>query len=236
MNSFNIYLSLLSVVLLTACSFMIADANDSGEAASDKQEPYKITRETETKDIKEYLFSIEYPQTRNDQIDQSIIDYVNQAKDAFKKESYDAKLKNSHQKHTLDVTYDILHEDERVFVVKFTEKMDMGNQPEQEKYTVLNFDKSNGKRLDLDHIFTEDKEYLDTLNELADDRVEGNFNLMSDDRFRNLAVIGDRVEVYLTEREKKDVEADSKKIQIPKAELKDLMRPRYAEIHNSWID
>ncbi|WP_101842266.1 hypothetical protein [Halobacillus sp. Marseille-P3879] len=237
MNSFNIYLSLLSVVLLTACSFFMADANGSEDSRSAEQEPYDIARKTETKDIEEYQVSVEYPQTRNDQIDQSIIDYVNQSKDAFKKESYESKMdSDTDQKHALDMKYDVLHEDERVFVVKFTETIDMGDE-QQERFTVLNFDKSSGKRLDLKHIFTEDDEYMKKLTQLANDRVDGSFErIAANESFSNLALTGDQVEVYLTQTEQQEVKSEAAKIKIPKAELKDLMRPRYAEIHRSWVE
>ncbi|GGF20895.1 hypothetical protein GCM10010954_19550 [Halobacillus andaensis] len=238
MNSFNIYLSILSVVLLTACSFMIADANDAQDSSSNKQEPYSVTSKKEMKDIEEYQYSIEFPQTPNDQIDQSIIDYVNQLKDTFKKESYEAKVnRNNHQKHSLAVGYDVLFEDEQVFVVKFTEVMEMGENVSRESQTVLNFDKSNGKRLDLNHIFTEDAQYLETLTKLANEKVKGSFEeSTAEDNFRNLALKGNRIEVHLTPQEQEKVGAESDRIFISKTDLEDMMRPRYAEIRSSWVD
>ncbi|MFC7062514.1 hypothetical protein [Halobacillus seohaensis] len=235
MNSFYIYLSLLSVVLLSACSFIKADATDpSSEASASKEKSYEVMNKKETEKLTEYEISIDYPQTPNDQINQSIIDYVNQMKDSFKKISYEA---NSNEKHNLNTNYNVLYEDEHIFVVKFTGKIDTGDDSPKEIQEVLNFDKSKGKRLNLEHIFSEDNDYLLKLTKLANKEANGFDNLTVNSKsLRNLALKGDRVEIHLTKEEQENLQFDSDRIKISKADLEGMISSRYTEVHNSWVE
>ncbi|MCP3031023.1 hypothetical protein LF817_06665 [Halobacillus sp. A1] len=233
MNSFNIYLSLLSVVLLTACSFIIADANDQKASSSQKKEPYEITTKEETERIEEYHVSIDYPQTPNDQIDQSIIDFVNQSKEKFKKISYKAHEKqNSEVTHEFSVSYDVLYEDEHVFVVKFNQSILTGDNSPVNFDSVLNFDKSKGKRLALEDIFTKDEQHVKHLTELVNEELSGRAELSVDaENFTNVALKGDRIEIHLPS----DSGAEEDLIKISKIHLEDMMRSKYAEVQKSWL-
>ncbi|WP_082232527.1 hypothetical protein [Halobacillus massiliensis] len=243
MNPINIYLSLLGVILLAACSITMADTDNNKTSTASGAAPYQIITEHEQEEMEAYEISIDYPQTPNDQIDQSVIDYVNLAKDVFKKKSYEAA---KDKRHSLKVDYDILHEDERLFVVKMTEVIKVGSQPEK-TMTILNFDKNKGKRLDLNSIFSVDRAiYTKELTGFIEEETESplpsslkNAGKLSVEKesplLSNVALKGDKVEIYFSEAQQKEYAIDKESIQINKSDIENLLRSQYAQARTSWL-
>ncbi|WP_173918441.1 hypothetical protein [Halobacillus sp. Marseille-Q1614] len=245
MNPINIYLSLLGVILLAACSISMADTNNESKgAASAGATPFEVITENEHEKLEAYEISIHYPQTPNDQIDQSVIDYVNQVKDYFKKKSYEAA---KDEMHSLKVDYDVLHEDERLFVVKFTEVIDVGTKQKEETIAILNFDKNKGKRLDLNNIFSVDraiytKELMQVISEEAGltfpSTLEGGGKMNPEKEsplLENLALKGDKVEIHFSKTQQKEYALDKESVEIDKSAIKEMMHSKYAENRISWL-
>lgn len=166
MKPIIIYMALFSLLLMAGCSF-IANANEDSKTS--QAEPiYDVNIQTEIVEFEEYHITVHYPDTPNNQINQTIIDYVNQKKAAFKKESYKSLQENEvKSSHELHIDYEVLHQDHRFFVVQFEETMDVVPGEPVIKKTTINFDKKNGKRIELKDLFKEDLPYIDRLVEFT---------------------------------------------------------------------
>lgn len=149
-------------ILMSGCSFM-ANAGEEKEKEPVKKENYeKYEADIETKVEKFDKLSIvmHYPETPNDQIDQTVLDYVNEQRSDFKKDSYErVKKKGISAVQELHVDYDIVYEDSATYVVKFNETVTWGEKRKAFDETVLHFEKSNGKKLSLTHFLRSENDY-----------------------------------------------------------------------------
>ncbi|MFD2923535.1 polysaccharide deacetylase family protein [Halobacillus naozhouensis] len=233
MRRLNIYIALLSLLLiLTACSIFIADANEgSVKVASDPASYYDVSMVSDIEEYEKYHITIHYPQTPNDQIDQVIIDYVNQKKDAFKKRSYEVVLTSEEQSvHELHIDFDVVYQNEKVFVVEFIETADVGQKQVDVSRTVMNFDKSSGKLLELKNLFKKDTNYKEVLaqeakEELGTQNETGHTSVS----IENTALTGSSLVVYLTNEDQKRWNTSTSKVSIDKHELNDILLPEYAQ-------
>lgn len=152
-----IYIVTLTLMFLTACSF-IANASSSTDQNSDALQPeYEIDMATDISEFETYHMTIHYPQTPNNQIDQTIIDYKNEKKAQFKQKSYQALINQQTDKaHELHIDFDVIHQDEYFFVVRFTETTDLGEGAPITEQTIMNFDKEQGERLEIKDFLKED--------------------------------------------------------------------------------
>ncbi|WP_163527572.1 polysaccharide deacetylase family protein [Halobacillus ihumii] len=233
MRRLNIYVALLSLLLiLTACSIFIADANEGSlKVTSDPASHYDVSMKSDIEEFEKYHITIHYPQTPNDQIDQVIIDYVNQKKDVFKKRSYKVVLNSEEQSvHELHIDYDIVYQDEKVFVVEFIETTDIGQKQADVSRTVMNFDKSSGKRLDLKNLFKKGTNYKKALLQETKEKLGKQSETDSSISFENIALSGDSLLVYLTGEEQKRWNTSTSKVSIDKQVLKDILVPEYAQV------
>ncbi|UOR11097.1 polysaccharide deacetylase family protein [Halobacillus amylolyticus] len=233
MKRLNVYIALLSLLLiLTACSFFIADANErSDKVSSASSNHYEVMMESEIEEYENYQITIHYPQTPNDQIDQIIIDYVNQKKDSFKKKSYEVVINSENNSaHELHIDYEVLYQDDEVFVVRFVEKTDIGQDQIDVTRTVMNFNKSSGKRLDLKNLFKRDTNYLGVLAKETNQRLETQKEFEADpSNFEELALMGDSLVVYITGEDQKKLATEKSEVSIDKSALKDVLLPKYAK-------
>ncbi|WP_079477823.1 polysaccharide deacetylase family protein [Halobacillus salinus] len=159
-----IYIVTLTLMFLTACSF-IANASSSDQKRDTLQPEYEIDMATDITEFQAYHMTIHYPQTPNNQIDQTIIDYKNEKKAEFKQKSYQAsRNQNAEKVHELHIDFDILHQDEYFFVVRFTETMDTGDGDPITTETIMNFGKEQGARLEIKDFFKDEQsEWIDEL-------------------------------------------------------------------------
>ncbi|WP_226581664.1 polysaccharide deacetylase family protein [Halobacillus litoralis] len=202
-----IYTLLLVILFVSGCSF-IASANEEAEKDKVKEQPmYDITMETDLVEFKEYHITIHYPQTPNNRINQTIVDYVNQQKASFKQESYKNKQNTEEtESHELHIDFDVIHQDQRFFVVHFTETMDVGEDELMTGQTVMNFDKQNGELLTMEELFKDDLYYVERLYELTIQKLESEEmkgGTAADDleatasTFENTAITGEGLLVFL---------------------------------------
>ncbi|MFQ3545263.1 polysaccharide deacetylase family protein [Halobacillus rhizosphaerae] len=235
-----IYLSLLSVLLLSACSF-IATANENN-AKKSAPSHFKVSMETEVEQFEGYQLTIHYPQTPDSQINQTIIDYVNQKKASFKKQSFQTSVKqNNHEIHELNINFEVLYENASVFVVRFSEKLHMEKQKEVTQ-TIMNFDKENGKRLELDQIFQKDKEYYDLLSSQVqtevlekarvDDadltaKIKAELSPKAD-LYKNTALTGDSLTVYFNQGQLPK-QVSIQKVKLNDKKLMNLVKEKYLQ-------
>ncbi|MBX0358004.1 polysaccharide deacetylase family protein [Halobacillus sp. Nhm2S1] len=223
-------------VLLTAsgCSF-IANANEESGEKTDIQVMYDVNIETDISEFEEYHMTAHYPQTPNNQIDQTIIDYVNQQKALFKQESYKSKQKNDgSQAHELHIDFEVIHQNQRFFVVRFIETIDLGAGGVTTNQTIMNFDKKNGKALSLEELFKEDIYYVDRLHEWTKEKMsdsgEGNSKLMDKveakpEFYEDVAFTGEGVLVFI------DAPASQEpyRVMIEKDKVSRLLRSEYTD-------
>ncbi|GEN53414.1 polysaccharide deacetylase family protein [Halobacillus faecis] len=223
-------------VLLTAsgCSF-IANANEESGEKTDIQVMYDVRIETDISEFEEYHMTAHYPQTPNNQIDQTIIDYVNQQKALFKQESYKSKQKNDgSQAHELHIDFEVIHQNQRFFVVRFIETMDLGAGGVMTNQTIMNFDKKNGKALSLEELFKEDIYYVDRLHEWTKEKMgdagEGNSQLMDKveakpEFYEDVAFTGEGLLVFI------DAPASQEpyRVMIEKDKVSRLLRSEYTD-------
>ncbi|MBN8236159.1 polysaccharide deacetylase family protein [Halobacillus kuroshimensis] len=200
-----LYISLLVVLVVSGCSF-IAKANENDSKQSDETEPmYDIDMKTELVEHNEYHITIHYPQTTNNQLNQTIVDYVNQQKAGFKQASYQNKQSvEASESHELHVDFEMLYQDHRFFVVRFIETMDVGGNEVIQNQTVMNFDKKDGRRLELDELLNNDPEVLDELAALTEEalkeEVSTRYSLplhVNKGTFEDVALTKEGVRVYL---------------------------------------
>ncbi|MBH0230456.1 polysaccharide deacetylase family protein [Halobacillus yeomjeoni] len=170
------YISIISLVLLAACSFL-ASANGTTVSQEVKEySEYDLDMKSEILEFEEYHITIHYPETPNTQINQTIIDYVNQIKSKFKQESYQAmQVMKSHSSHELHVDFEVLHESEQYFVIHFDETMDVGYPDISKSRTIMNFKKENGQRLETEDLFNQEVDYLQALADLTNEKLEEEF-------------------------------------------------------------
>ncbi|SFK40362.1 Peptidoglycan/xylan/chitin deacetylase, PgdA/CDA1 family [Halobacillus dabanensis] len=206
----------LLFVLLTAsgCSF-IANANEQPEKkVSDESSFYDVKMETKIEEYDAYHITIHYPQTSNNQIDQTIVDYVNQQKARFKKESYRSKRSSEVQgSHELHIDFEVIHQNARFFVVRFIETMDIGGEELITDQTVMNFDKKIGKNLNIGELFKDNIYYVDRLHEWTIEKLEENESEYEQtfkgleatpETYENIALLNDGIMVYLENPENKE--------------------------------
>ncbi|MCA1020797.1 polysaccharide deacetylase family protein [Halobacillus litoralis] len=201
-----LYISLLVVLVVSGCSF-IAKANENDSKQSDEIEPiYDIDMKTELVEHNEYHITIHYPQTVNNQVNQTIADYVNQQKADFKQASYQNKQSGeSSESHELHVDFEMLYQDHRFFVIRFIETMDVGGSRVIKNQTVMNFDKKDGRKLDLDELTKNDPDVLDELaalteEALSEEQLSSRYNVplhVNKRTFENVALTKEGVRVYL---------------------------------------
>ncbi|MGP4076186.1 polysaccharide deacetylase family protein [Halobacillus sp. K22] len=232
MKPIIIYMALLSLLLMTGCSFI---ANANGDSQKSTGEPiYDVKIQTEIIEYEEYHITIHYPDTPNNQINQAIIDYVNQKKAAFKKESYEALQKNEGKSSLeLHIDYEVLHQDRRFFVVQFEETTDVVPGEPVVKKTIVNFDKENGKRIELNELFKQDLPYVDRLVEFTVEALKADENYSADMEdalktiFNNnlhIALTGQGIVVYIN-----GVSDFPNKIVLNEKAVDELLRPEYAK-------
>ncbi|MGR9048358.1 polysaccharide deacetylase family protein [Halobacillus faecis] len=223
-------------VLLTAsgCSF-IANANEESGEKTGNQAMYKVSIETDINEYEEYHMTAHYPQTPNNQIDQTIIDYVNQQKALFKQESYKSKQKNDgNQSHELHIDFEVIHQNQRLFVVRFMETMDLGKDGVMTNQTVMNFDKKNGKALSLEELFKEDIYYVDRLHTWTKEKMidagEENSKIMDKleakpEFYEDIAMTGEGILVFLDGPSN----GESIRVMIEKDKVSKLLRSDYKD-------
>ncbi|WP_406945093.1 polysaccharide deacetylase family protein [Halobacillus sp. SY10] len=223
-------------VLLTAsgCSF-IANANEESGEKMGNQAMYDVSIETDISEFEEYHMTAHYPQTPNNQIDQTIIDYVNQQKALFKQESYKSKQKNDgSQAHELHIDFEVIHQNQRFFVVRFIETIDLGEGGVMTKQTVLNFDKKNGKALSLEELFKEDIYYVDRLHDWTKEKLidagEENAKLLDKLEakpafYEDVALTGEGVLVFIND----PASEEPLRVMIEKDKVSKLLRSDYAD-------
>ncbi|MGP4068594.1 polysaccharide deacetylase family protein [Halobacillus sp. B29] len=231
MKPIIIYMALFSLLLMAGCSF-IANANEDSKTS--QAEPiYDVNIQTEIVEFEEYHITVHYPDTPNNQINQTIIDYVNQKKAAFKKESYKALQENEvKSSHELHIDYEVLHQDHRFFVVQFEETMDVVPGEPVIKKTTINFDKKNGKRIELKDLFKEDLPYIDRLVEFTAGTLkkDGDYSEDMDSALKtifnnnlHIALTGEGIAVYIN-----GVADFPEKVVLGEKAVNELLRPEYA--------
>ncbi|MBN9654652.1 polysaccharide deacetylase family protein [Halobacillus sp. GSS1] len=222
-------------VLLTAsgCSF-IANANEeSGEKKGKQAAMYDVSIETEINEFEEYHMTAHYPQTPNNQIDQTIIDYVNQQKALFKQESYKSKQNNNgNQAHELHIDFEVIHQNQRFFVVRFIETIDLGRDGVITNQTIMNFDKKNGKALSMEELFKEDIYYVDRLHDWTKEKMidagEGNSKLIDKleakpEFYEDIALTGEGALVFIDD----PANEEPVRVMIEKNKVSKLLRSEY---------
>ncbi|MYL49636.1 polysaccharide deacetylase family protein [Halobacillus litoralis] len=223
-------------VLLTAsgCSF-IANANEESGEKTGNQAMYDVSIETDISEFEEYHMTAHYPQTPNNQIDQTIIDYVNQQKALFKQESYKSKQKSAgSQSHELHIDFEVIHQNERFFVVRFIETIDLGKDGVVTNQTVMNFDKKKGKALSLEELFKEDIYYVDRLHDWTKEKMidtgEENSKLLDKlearpEFYEDVALTGEGILVFIDD----SANEEPIRVMIERDKVSKLLRSEYTD-------
>ncbi|QAS53187.1 polysaccharide deacetylase family protein [Halobacillus litoralis] len=229
-----LYMLLFTVLLSTGCSFIASANKDSEEPASSESPVYQVTMETDIVEYDEFHITIHYPQTPNNQMNQTIVDYVNQQKTYFKQESYNSIQEGqSNESHELHIDFEVLHQNQRFFVVRFKETMDIGKDNPITDQTIMNFDKKNGKRLEVGELFKDDVYYVDRLSELTIEKlekgveqgtVENSVVQPKPENYKHVALSGEGLVIYFN----KDKRLPSS-INLELEEVSSMMRSEYAE-------
>jgi peptidoglycan-N-acetylglucosamine deacetylase len=202
-----IYTLLLALLTASGCSF-IANANEqASKKVSEESSFYDVTMETKIEEYDDYDITIHYPQTTNNQIDQTIVDYVNQQKARFKKESYKSQqLSEVQGSHELHIDFEVIHQNDRFFVVRFIETMDIGGGEVITDQTVMNFDKKIGVNLNVGELFKDNIYYVDRLHEWTIEKLEKNKGKYEQllkgleatpETYENIALLNEGVIIYL---------------------------------------
>lgn len=202
-----VYTLLLALLTASGCSF-IANANEQpNKKVSNESSFYDVTMESKIEEYDDYHITIHYPQTSNNQIDQTIVDYVNQQKARFKKESYKSKQLSEEQgTHELHIDFEVIHQNNRFFVVRFIETMDIGGEKVITDQTVMNFDKKIGKNLDMGELFKDNIYYVDRLHEWTIEKLgenEGKYEQVlkgleaTPETYENIALLNEGIIVYI---------------------------------------
>ncbi|SDJ32953.1 polysaccharide deacetylase family protein [Salimicrobium halophilum] len=182
-------------LLLGGCSFM-ADAGEKDGIQTVKAndyEDYDANIETKIEMFDDLSIVMHYPETPNDQVDQTVLDYLNGKRSVFKKESYQRVQKNGISAlQELHVDYEIVYEDPDTYVIKFKETETWGKNRKETDETYLHFNKSNGKRLTLSHFLKEKK---------ARETSENVGEAISDERFGDFLYKGDSLTLFPGEEE-----------------------------------
>lgn len=201
-----IYTSLISLILLTACSFIANADENSIKSEADRHSVYNVKMQSEIIEFEEYHITIHYPETPNDKINQMISDYVNQKIALFKQASYKAvKLNNKGhaQSHELHVDFEVVYQDQQFFVVRFLETVDIGLSEIAKRQTVMNFYKKNGNRLDVDDLFKDSTNLLKEIQDLTEMELQKQgydayqYSGPMPRNFSQVAIHGDGLAIYL---------------------------------------
>ncbi|SEH47968.1 Peptidoglycan/xylan/chitin deacetylase, PgdA/CDA1 family [Halobacillus karajensis] len=229
-----IYTILFIVLTATGCSF-IASANEEPGEKDENLSIYEISMETDIDEDEEYYITAHYPQTPNNQIDQTIIDYVNKQKAYFKQESYQRnQQKNGGEVHELHIDFEVIHQDQRFFVVRFLETLDIGRDKMMTSQTIMNFDKKNGKALKVEELFKDDVYYVDRLHEWTKDQLaesgKENTSLYENleaksEVYENIAITDKGLMVFLED----PAHHSDTRVTIGKGKISHLIRSEYEE-------
>ncbi|SIS40581.1 polysaccharide deacetylase family protein [Salimicrobium flavidum] len=183
-------------ILLSGCSFMTnaGDGKDMKTVSKENYEDYNANVETKIETFDDLYIVMHYPETPNDQIDQTLLDYVNEQRSDFKKESYGrVQGEGVSAVQELHIGYDVIHEDPETYVVKFKETVTWGEGREKSDETIFHFGKSNGKRLSLQH-FLEGEQERNELQNLVENDL--NYKIIEQD-LENFIYEGDTLTFFI---------------------------------------
>ncbi|WP_347862101.1 hypothetical protein U0355_02580 [Salimicrobium sp. PL1-032A] len=173
----------------------MADAiekDDVQTVKADDFEEYETNIETNIEVFDNLSIVMHYPETPNDQVDQTVLDYLNGKRSEFKKESYERIRKEDDVSvQELHIDYEVHYEDPDTYVVRFieTETSQGGRQETEETY--LHFSKANGKRLFLSHFLEKDK-MMDLLGTYASGQEEA----LTGEQMEDFIYEGDTLTVF----------------------------------------
>lgn len=234
-----VYMASFALLFLTACTF-IAKADEGEKKASASHPPYQVDIRTEIEELDEYHMTVHFPETPNNQIDQTIIDYINQKKAEFKQKSYQSFQEiGKARPHELHIDFEVLYQDGNFFVVRFIETMDVGRADISVEQTVMNFNKDQGNRIEVDEFFKENVNYVHkmadfAINELSDKVGENRMPEFQHqvsplaENYQNLAWTGEGFVLFLNHSQK-----GWDKITVGHKSIKKLLQPDYAKV---WLD
>ncbi|MFD1019949.1 polysaccharide deacetylase family protein [Thalassobacillus hwangdonensis] len=209
MKNTLLYISLIVVVFLTACSFMIANADEENSKKADKAKPLKLGIGSIIEEYDAFNLAVHYPITEVSRVDQTMLDHVKKRISAFKQESYRVKKEGEKDDvHELHIDFELLQTDGKFFVVRFDEEAVMGESDRTLNTTVINYDVKKGSKLSLDDVFKNKSEALQFIssytNDYLKDRMEADEAWVGEKtapytaNFEEFALMEDRVTFYLT--------------------------------------
>ncbi|MBM7551919.1 polysaccharide deacetylase family protein [Thalassobacillus pellis] len=220
---FIIYLSLVVLLVLTACSMMVANTKDSESRLTnlEKSEQFKIDIDSIIEEYDEYRLAVHFPETSNDHLNQVVLDYINKQIADFKQKSYQRNKKMEGDfPHELNIEYEILYLKGSLLGVEFTEKASFKREQTLIEKTILNYDLKNGERLQFKNLFKQ-KSDVKALSSFLP--VEGEEILTEESVQFYFADEGLAVSPRIP------LPANKVKI-IPKEEISSLLKERYAAI------
>ncbi|MFG6113916.1 polysaccharide deacetylase family protein [Halobacillus sp. MO56] len=246
-----ISITILLLILLTACSFTTAstDKKASEQSKGDNETQLNFEIESIIEEYEDYRLAVHYPQTSNDQLNQIIVDYVKKNIAKFKQDSYQLKQEeNSKEPHEFNIDFELLHTSGGIVSIEFKEVVDFGGEHPVIGNSVLNFDVSKGKRLKVAHLFKKDSDYLGKLSEyvinqlLINERLESGFDedwvkrsiLPQEESFQKFSFNEDGMTFYYQPSNEKKT-APVVKVTVPQYQLSDIMKERYSQAlkHNN---
>ncbi|WP_218131881.1 polysaccharide deacetylase family protein [Thalassobacillus cyri] len=244
-----ISITILLLILLTACSTASTDKKASGQSEGNKDTQLNFEIESIIEEYEDYRLAVHYPQTSNDQLNQIILDYVKKNIANFKQDSYQLKQEeNSKASHEFNIDFELLHTSGGIVSIEFKEVTDFGTDQPVIGNSVLNFDLSKGKRLKLAHLFKKDSDYLSKLSEYVinqlrtNERLEAGFDegwikrsiLPQEESFQVFSFNEDGITLYY-QPSNKEKKAPVVKVTVPEYQLIDIMKERYSQAlkHNN---
>ncbi|UOQ45212.1 polysaccharide deacetylase family protein [Halobacillus salinarum] len=196
--------------------------------------------ETDIEQFSDYQVTIHYPQTPNSQVNQTIIDYVNQRKNTFKKESFQASdVQKDNNPHELHVNFHVLYEDSNVFVVRFDERTEWGSSRSKKTMTMMNFDKTTGTQIKLTDLFKENdgiSAFSKQAVQEAAKQLHSHKNALvnqlksslasNPENFEDFALTNNKVSIYLNDLDLPG-NVPLEKLDIKKKQLKNVLDSAY---------
>jgi uncharacterized protein YecT (DUF1311 family) len=188
---------------------------------------------------KTYTYGIDYPQTGNKAVDAQIADWAKGMAKDFRDDAAGDDAGTADHPYSMDITYDVMRNDDAMFVVVFQEEIDTGGAHPNHDIITFNFQMPDGWRVYLPEIFTADG--LKKISALAsadlkkqlnpdgagDSEWVGNGAGPYWDNFKDFALLSDTLDVQYPPYQVASYAAGPQETEIPLAPLKKFFRANW---------
>lgn len=195
------------------------------------------------------LIAADYPSyTANEQISALVYEYITGRVEEFKAEAQSmGEPTEQTGLYTLSITYKPYESEDGTIGFKFVENMFSGKTKRVDYITTMNFDKTNGARLDISYFFNPSTSYLNTIADTVRDYITRNYDLgenPDDELFKEgtapniqnysnfVKAPGHKFIFYFNAGSIAPAEIGTIQAIIPMAEFKNVLNAELKEIYN----